>query len=89
MNQGSDRLLQSVGQDFGNKLHRGVEQGDGSEIIDSSGIINFGDESDVGRVDASEANGPIMESTAQTIKLLFDDRLALLKKFIVETIWPR
>ncbi|KAL5665000.1 hypothetical protein ACJX0J_025108, partial [Zea mays] len=58
----------SVGKDFGQDFDTCVHQEDGSIVIDRSKILFFGDENDVGPINALHAKVPILEALTHRIE---------------------
>jgi hypothetical protein len=56
MNQRNNNLLQSISQEFSQRLYGGIEKGDGSEGTNKKSAIFFRDQGYIRGIDASEAD---------------------------------
>jgi hypothetical protein len=56
MNQRNKKLLRSISQEFSQKLYGGIEERDGSEVINKKRAIFFRDQGYIRGIDASEAD---------------------------------
>jgi hypothetical protein len=56
MNQRNNNLLQSISQEFSQKLYGGIEERDGSEVINKKRAIFFRDQGYIRGINASEAD---------------------------------
>jgi hypothetical protein len=81
--------LKYVGKDFGQDFDTCVQQEDGSIVIDRSKIIFFGDENDVGPINALHAKVPILEALTHRIEVLQNNGPTFLQKVCVEPIRSR